>query len=50
MSVETVANIVNDRNVSLFDQVIEILMYLKELYNYPHLYILDEVNECVQKN
>ena len=49
ISPETVANIVNGRNINLIDQVIDILKYLKALCSHPHLDISDEVNVCVRK-
>ena len=49
MSLETVANIVNGKKISFFDQIIEILEYLNALSSHPHLDISDEVNMCVQK-
>ena len=49
MSLETVANIVNGRKISFFDQIIEILEYLNTLSSHPHLDISEEVNVCVQK-
>ena len=47
MSLETVANIVNGRKISFFDQIIEILEYLNVLSSHPHLDISDEVNVCI---
>ena len=49
MSLETVANIVNRRKISLFDQTIEILKYLNALCSHLHLDVSDEVNVCAQK-
>ena len=49
LSLEIVANIVNGRKISFFDQITEILEYLKTLSSHPHLDISDEVNVCVQK-
>ena len=49
LSLETVGNIVNGRKISLFDQITEILEYLKVLCSQPHLDISKEVNVCVQK-
>ena len=49
MSLETVANIVNRRKISLLDQTIEILKYLNALCSHPHLDVSDEVNVCEQK-
>ena len=49
MSLETVANIVSGRKISLFDKIIEILKHLKALCSHPHLDISDEVNACAQK-
>ena len=49
MSLETVANIVSGRKISLFDKIIEILKHLKALCSHPHLDISDEVNACTQK-
>ena len=49
MSLETVANIVNRRKISLFDQTIEILKHLNALCSHPHLDVSDEVNACPQK-
>ena len=43
---KTVAKIEIWRKVSLFDQIIEILEYLKALCSHPHLDILEEVNVC----
>ena len=49
MSFEIVVNIANGRKISLFDQIIEILEYLKALCSHHHLDISEEVNVCIQK-
>ena len=49
ISLETVVNIANGRKISMFDQVIEILEYLKALCSHSHLDISKEVNMRVQK-
>ena len=43
------SSIVSGRNISLFDQIIEIFEYMKALCSHPHFYISDEVNMFVRK-
>ena len=48
LSLAAVANIANGRKISFFDQINEILEYLKTLWSHPHLNISEEVNVCIK--
>ena len=51
MSLETVANIVNEEKISFFDQITGILEYLNALSSHPHLDISDEfLTKCILLN
>ena len=51
MSLETVANVVNEEKISFFDQITGILEYLNALSSHPHLDISDEfLTKCILLN